>query len=387
MRDQLQYLPLHIQEKFNEEIKAELIRNQTEDELRNNPVIQQYFSKFDKNSVDGFIRNYAVKKSVYVTQGPVIINSREQQELKFKVLAEEALWSIQQKKLFNLQCQWRAEQIKLKGIEHSAQFFLLSANIQHCPYITPISRVELDLYINYLESGNVGNLYWLDSWQDYESFKSDHLHFIDADDSDRNMMATRIPAWYSFYDYHMGTDILMTLPDTRGEKEKKYRSLARKHQSQEIKKQNLTRKHDRRPFINPFDNNVIENFINEFEDKKLFKYFKAVEGFNNKLEANIDVEEAINTLKQACEAISLNSSEDWREAIIESAKNFELKQIASILPVVFQEYHFRRESGINYSLSEIDKKKTESAFQLCETTRKQILLGRMLSGEQEDFNF
>ena len=382
-----QHLPQHVKEKFDEEIKAELIRQQTEDELKSNPAIQSYFSSFNKFSVEGFIRNYAIKKSVYITQGPVILNNREKEELKFKVLAEEALWSIQQKKLFNLQCEWRAEQVKLNGIEHCSQFLLLSANIQHCPYVTPISRAELELYTKFLKSCHVGNQYWIDTWQDYDSYKNDHLHHLMTNDEEKNMMATRIPSWYSFYDYHMGTDVLMSLPDHRGEKERKYKRLARKQKAEEIKLQNLSRQLDDRPFINAFDESVIENFIKEFEDKKLLKYYRAVEGFNNSLEANIDVEEAINTLRHACDAISLDSSEDWREAIIEAARNYELKQIADTLPVVFQEYHFRRENGINYTPSEIDKKRTESAFQVCETARKQILVGRMIAGETEDFTF
>ncbi len=387
MKYQVQQLPQHVQEKFDEEIKAELIRQQTEEELKSNPAIQHYFSSFNEQSVEGFIRNYARKKALYIMQGPNIINNKENEDLKFKVLAEDALWTIQQKKLFNLQCQWRAEQIKLKGIEHTNQFLLLSANIQHCPYITPISRAEMDLYIKYLQSAFVGDLFWLNSWQDYDAFKADHLHDQQASEEERNMMATRIPSWYSFYDYHMGTDVLMSLPDYRGEKEQQYRSIARKRQAEEIKQQNLSRKLDDRPFINAFDSITLEEFIKEFENKSLLKYCKAVEGFNNRLDANIDVEDAINTLRNACEEISLAASEDWREAIIESARNYELKQISNMLPVVFQEYHFRRENSINFSQSELDKKRAESAFQICEVARKQILKGRLISGEAEDFNF
>lgn len=387
MKYQIKQLPEHIQEKFSEEIKAELIRQKTEEELKSNSSIQNYFSAFNEKSVESFIRNYARKKSIYITQGPVIFNLKENEELKFKVQAENALWTIQQKKLFSLQCQWRAEQIKLNGIEHTSQFLLLSANIQHCPFITPISRAELDLYIKYLKSGNVGDLFWIDNWQDYDGFKADHLHQISSVDEEPNMMATHIPSWYSFYDYHMGTDILLDLEDLRGEKEQKYRSIARKRHAEEIKKTNLISKADERPFINNFDNDAIEDFILKFENKSLLKYYKAVEGFNNKLESNMVVEEAIETLRLACESISLKASEDWKEAIIESARNYELKQIVNVLPIVFQEYHFRRENGINYTQMDSDKRKSENAFQVCEQAKKQILTGRMLSGEMEDFDF
>ncbi len=386
MKQQTQHLPAHVQEKFDEEIKAELIRQQTEEELKNNPSIQNYFSKYNEQSVESFIRNYARKKAIYITKGPVYINIKEQEDLKYKLMAEEALWSIQQKKLFNLQCQWRAEQIKLKGIDHTMQFLMLSSNIQHCPYITPVSRAELDLYIKYLKSGCVGDFLWFDSWQDYEGFKADYLQ-QNSDDPDRDMLTTRIPAWYSFYDYHIGTDILMNLPDLRGEKEQKYRSLARKRQAEEIKKQNLHRSIDNRPYINAFDCTAIENFIKEFEDKKLLKLCRAVEGFNQRFDNDMEVEEALETLRCAGEPIALHASNDWKEAVIEAAHRYELLQVADTLPVVFHEYHFRLENSINYEASDFDKKRSETAFQFCELARKQILLGRLLSGEDETFNF
>jgi uncharacterized Fe-S cluster protein YjdI len=386
MKLQIQ-LPQHVQEKFDLEIKAEVIRQKTEDELRSNPEMLDYFSHFNEQSVEGFVRNYARKKSVYLTKGPEFMNSTEQEELKYKVLAEEGLWAIQQKKLFNLQCQWRAGQIKLKGVEHSGQFHLLSANIQHCPYITPVSRSEMDLYISYLNSGNVGELFLFDTWQDYDSFKTDHLQHLDSTGEDFDMLATRIPTWYSFYDFHLGTDVLMELRDYKGEKENIYKNIARKRQAEELRKGNLTINLDKRPYINPFDTAVIEDFIKQFEDKKLLKYCRAVESFNYLFDDYMEVEEAIATLRNAGEEIPLEACADWKVALIHAARQFELNQIARLMPLVFQEYHFRLENCINYEQTEIDKKRAESAFQYCELSKKQILYGRLLSGESEDFNF
>ena len=142
-------LPAHVQKQFDEEIQMEIIRQQTEQELRINPAYHLFFMNYNEKSVDAFIRNYARKKATYITKGPSYMKAQEQEQLKYKVIAEEALWAIQQKKLFNLQCQWRAEQVRLKGIEHCAQFQLLSANIQYCPYITPLSKAEVNLYVEY----------------------------------------------------------------------------------------------------------------------------------------------------------------------------------------------------------------------------------------------
>ena len=378
-------LPPHIQQQFDEEIRMEVIRQQTEQELRLNPAYHLFFMNYNERSIEAFIRNYARKKATYITKGPSYIKVEEQEQLKYKVLAEEALWAIQQKKLFNLQCQWRAEQVRLKGIEHCAQFQLLSANIQFCPYINLISRAEVNLYIEYLQSGQVGELFWMENWQDYETFKADYIS--QQNEQEHEPLADRVPTWYSFYDMHMGTAVLMGLPDTRGEKEYRYRSAFRKKRT-DLQKQNETlTEGDYRPFLNAYDTDIIEHFIKEFEDTKLLKYFRVVESVVSKFNETTEVDDAIAILKDTDEPIPINGSEDWRESIILAARRFELDQIAKMLPVVFEEYQFRNENNINYDQSETCKKKAEHAFEMCEIAKTQIKNGREILGEKGDLNF
>lgn len=379
-------LPPHIQQQFDEEIRMEILRQQTEEELRLNPTYHLFFVNYNERSVDAFIRNYARKKAAYIVKGPSYIRIQEQKELKYKVLAEEALWAIQQKKLFNLQCQWRAEQVRLKGIEHCSQFQLLSTNIQHCPYITPLSRAEVNLFIEFLQSGHVGELFWLDNWQDYETFKADYLS--QQKEQDHEPLADRIPSWYSFYDMHMGTAVLMGLPDTRGEKEYRYRSAFRKRSVQQFREGNIINNaDDYRPFLNAYDTDIIEHFIREFEDSKMLRYFKAVESFNSKFEEASQVEDAIEILKDAEGPVPMNGCEDWREGLVLAANRYELEQVAHMLPVVFQEYQFRVDNCINYEQSETNKKKADYAFEMCERAKTQILNGRKLLKEKPDMNF
>ena len=92
-------LPPHVQQQFDEEIRMEIIRQQTEQELRINPTYHLFFCNYNERSVDAFIRNYARKKANYITKGPSYMKAQEHEQLKYKVLAEEALWAIQQKKL------------------------------------------------------------------------------------------------------------------------------------------------------------------------------------------------------------------------------------------------------------------------------------------------
>jgi len=385
MKQQLNELLAHLQEQFEEEIRTEIIRQKTEDDLRSSPIYHEFFSQFNPSSVDQFIRSYAKRKAFYLTRGNDYVNQQEQTSLRYMMIAEDCLWSIQQKKLFNLQCQWRAEQIRLKGIEHSTQFQFLSANIQHCPYITPVSKAEIELYIRFIRSGMATLVLSYDNWQDYEAFKAEYQSgTIPAVDDD---VESHMPPWYRFYDEYMGTGSLLDLPNIRGEKENRYRSIARKKQLEQLKKNSQPRKVDGRPYLSIYDTELVESFVRRFEDRKTLKFCQAVESFQQNLDDNIELEDALETLKQAQTEIAVRSHPDWKQAVIEAARQYELLQVASILPMVHQEYSLRVENGINFPQSLIDKKREEYAFQLCETARQQIMEGRSILGEPANMKF
>lgn len=382
---QIPAMPPHIQEKFEEEIKVEIIRQQTEEELKSNPVYQDFFNQFNQASVESFIRNYARRKAFYMTRGKEYISQEEQSAFRHKMIAEEGIWAIQQKKLFNLQCQWRAELIKLKGVEHSSQFHLLSANIQHCPYISPVSKAEMELYVRFLKSGQAGTHLSFDNWQDYETFKAEYqAHYIPSID---DMEESHMPAWYRFYDEHMSTGNLMDLPDVRGDKENRYRSISRQRQLDKMKRSREEKQVDSRPYLSIYDLETVESFVKKFEDRKLLKYCKAVESFQQQLDEHMELDEALETLRQSQETVSVKANSDWKSAIIEAAQRFEFAQIASLLPAVHQEYVIRIENSINFQQSLIDKKREEYAYQICENAKRQILEGRSILGEPENFRF
>lgn len=385
MKQQLNELPAQLREKFEEEIRTEIIRQKTEDDLRTNPVYQEFFAQFNPTSVEQFIRSYARRKAFYLTRGVEYINQQEKNSLRYNMIAEDCLWSIQQKKLFNLQCQWRAEQIRLKGIEHSTQFQFLSANIQHCPYITPVSKAEIELYIRFIKSGLASLSLSYDNWQDYEAFKAEYQSgTITAVDDD---VESHMPTWYRFYDEYMGTGSLLDLPDIRGEKENRYRSVARQRKLEQIKMTCRPNKVDERPYLSIYDTDLVKSFVRRFEDRKTQKYCHAVESFQQILDDNIELEDALDTLKQAQAAIPVKSCQDWKLAVTEAARQYELLQVASILPFVHQEYSIRVENGVNFPQSLIDKKREEYAFHLCETARKQIIEGRGILGEPANLKF
>ena len=200
-------------------------------------------------------------------------------------------------------------------------------------------------------------------------------------------LESRMPSWYKFFDEHMGTGYLLGLPDTRGEKEQKYRAAARKHQLTEIKYSESNKKTDSRPFLSIFDTAIVESFVKQFEDKRTLKYCKAVEEFQAQLDDNIELDDALETLRLANSKVNIRSNADWKEAVIDAARQYELSQVADALHAVHQEYNFRLENGINFSQSVMDKKREEYTYTLSDLAKSQILLGRKLLGEDENMNF
>ena len=88
------------------------------------------------------------------------------------VAAQTCLGNIQQKKLFDKQCQWRAETFTHPAIETTSDFNYWEKNILNCPFIDPITEEDVALYIEFLQEYLGEDLTFLGRWQDYNSYNS-----------------------------------------------------------------------------------------------------------------------------------------------------------------------------------------------------------------------
>ena len=107
---------------------------------------------------------------------------------------------------------------------------------------------------------------------------------------------------------------------------------------------------------------TVESFVKKFEDKRTLKYCRAVEEFQLQLDEQMEVDDAIETLRNASINVAVKSTNDWKQAIIDAAHRYELGQVSNVLTTVHQEYIFRVENSINFPQSMIDKKREEYAF-------------------------
>src|SRR5665213_924310 len=111
------YLKSRLDDLKNEETAKRII-NETYEDLKNNSKYKEYFEQYRPDSIEEFIKSYSQQKgNCWLRHGEMYLKLENDAHNWFRVEADKCLWEIQQKKLFNLQCLWRAEKIQLEGVE------------------------------------------------------------------------------------------------------------------------------------------------------------------------------------------------------------------------------------------------------------------------------
>jgi len=202
-------------------------------ELQKSEIIDKFMEKTYPNSKEAFIDEYASAKVTWLEWGAKQMEWNETEDLQWLEDARKRLKEIQQKKLFDVQCLWRAEKITIEQIKLTIDFVYWEDNILNCPFIDSVSENDLEMYISYLQTGNFEHEQWFfDRWQDYEKIKEAY----NDENSERN-----VPEWYEFHNSHTGLSAYMLLPDIRGDKEKFYRNLWSEELKKKQKKQRKKR--------------------------------------------------------------------------------------------------------------------------------------------------
>lgn len=369
-------IPDYIRENIEKEKRIGIMISEIKKELKTNPAYKEFFEQYHPSSIDSFIDNYALKKTRYMTYGEMLKKNEENAFLRRQTEAEERLWEIQRKKLFNLECQWRAEMIRIPGVELTIDFEFWEKNIEICPFLDPITEDDFELYLEYLLSPDFSDFDLSFSWMGYNEVKES----LKEDES--------IPPWYEFYDMHKGTGSLMMLPDIRGEKEEYYLSVYRKNKSSRqkasptpLKVPNAT---DTRPFLHGHDLERIEEFIRQFEGNKLLEYYQLYEKELNA--SNDDLEQALSILKSAEEKVPVDPSEDWRLAIITAARRYEQKKLGEACRVAYSQYVYRKNIGIAHEVHSSEEN-IKWVQEWTQQIRENIIQARISLGEPADLNF
>ncbi len=353
-------------------------RREFVNDLLHNERYKKFFSQYSETSVHTFIENYSQQKYFWLRFGPFNKEQYEKRLLAFRDKAEEALMQIQQKKLFNLQCQWRAYQIELPGINSTWDFVAWEHNILNCPLVEPITEKEVDTYIQFLKSLNFSEqLEMFQAWQDYDEMKENYS----------NDEKGYYPEWYDFFDSRFGTNGLLLLPDIRGEEEQHYRSVnfneekqivANKIASGEIEAPKPVVR-DTRPRLVYYPYKHCIDFARQFDSNETVELAIAYEREQNTFDNEMDLESALQYLQDAEEVIPIDGYYDWRFAVINAVRKHSAECTAAAIPEVYKEYLFRIQSGLAF---DYDIEEFNSYLQMAENVYGQIVKGKKIS-EQE----
>lgn len=345
-------------------------------ELAENETVQNYFKNYSATSVTYFIDSYLNSKHNWVKFGNMYKEIADRKESQWIDAAHEHLNVILQKKLFDLQCLWRAEQIKLEGVNICFDFTFWEQDIFNCPFLEPITASEIEMYQEYLLKGDFefyryGVGY---DWQDYDELKEAYQ----SEDADVEM-----PSWYDFNNTRTGNSRLLLMPDIRGEKEDFYNNLVFKDREEKALKEvqpEVNADLDSRPNLPYHTENMYSFFINTFEDKEVQKKFNS---YINKLDYDVieDYVSIVEALLNANELVPIKAHYDFKEALNLAYHEYRCGKITEHLPMAYEQYLFNKKMG--FSLGE----KNNNYQEIKDIHLERLLNGRALNGEERNLEF
>lgn len=364
----------------------EELKNKFYGEIKKNRYLHNYFDTYNTDSVESFMLNYATKKAHLAENYSYYINEIYQyKELEYREITEKTFNLILQKKLWNMQLQWRANQIDIKEIRVTWDFLFWSRNISSCPFLPKVTASEVEILKQFLSDSSFMNQTdgWYYNWQNY-----DELMYKDEDDD------ISLPEWYEFYDNHMGTGLLLQLPNLRGEKEDYYGDIGRQYFLEKSKKE-IKDPPPTYAEIPPHifsDSKEMLKFAQTFEEDK---HFVELFNLNNELYnqrsteneiSDFEIDKAIDLLKEAEFPVQINGGSDWRKAIVQCSQQYLNSIVINEIDTVFEEYKMLSEIGLSKNDNESILNEYDNDS-LTDIIIRNVLKGRELCGEPPTLDY
>lgn len=348
---------------------------QIAEDLKNNAPLQEYLTRFRSSCLEDFFKTYINEKYSWYKYSETNIRNRNSHDLHYINTANYHLQVIQQKKLFDLQCLWRAEKVTIPGIEICHDFMCVSDNILNCNFIEPVSEEDVEMYQQYLLSPATHHEAALDI---YNMEFMQHEDLLLAARNDEEAICD-FPEWYEYHNVLTGNGTYLNLPDIRGRKEEHYRAIHFKKENEESNK-TPQQPYDSRPFINVYEREIMDHIVEQFEDLYTKNYYRAYRWSYDNRNDQETMENIMDILYSAEEHVPVEGHYDWKEALRRAAYKYEAKKVAETLPEAFAQYQLNRSMNIAFP------HKDSYNDELREIWASSILSGRRLSGEPEDFN-
>ena len=341
-------------------------------ELDENEAINPFFEPYREGAKKAFLDAYINSKYSWHKYGDMYQKIHEARREKWIDAAHDQLEAILQKKLFDLQCLWRAEQVTFKEIEICFDFEIWEKEVFNCPFLDLITEDEIDLYRDFLMQDTLDpNDIEFDGWQNYDEIKEGNQNI------EENYL---MPEWYDYHNSRTGKGVLLLMGNIRGEKEDFYMKLA--HEQERKKNPEYFENREPTPYFHYTDEEVIKFFVTTFEDattqKNYHQYSKLYLGGDDDAMHYYDLLEELNGLH---DLVPVPSHYDFSQALEKGYNRYYLNKIAEHLPIAYEQYLFNKKMGLSFESEE------NIMIELRDLFIERITEGRVLNGEEPNINF
>ena len=395
---------------------ADKIYRETIKALQTEERFVNFFKNYNAQSVEGFIKYYASQKTNWYKYGNTFYNYRQSKKNVWRNSCIEMLKEIFSKKVFDLKCRWVAGEMDLPGIETSYDFYRWEKNPALCEAVEPITPKELGCYLSYLdlpeeaaEEESRSSL--------YRAFVQYHHDRAYAWEDSHEM----IPRWFHYYDRHFGTAPLLLLPVTRVEIEEDYKEIwsieihqktlpeeqrknhyyvtrqqrvelnrnpekRKAHQEEQNRKwKEEEKKRPKYEHISVHDRKKMDELVSLIETPEVRDWYRASRDWYERGRGEDRIFSELIGLKDAKEFISIESNDDYREAIKNAYEGYADRMKRETLPFVFEEYRetVMSKKAFNWKTNDLDS----GSDMVTNTLKEHILAVRKLKGQPENFDF
>ncbi|UOQ73551.1 hypothetical protein [Hymenobacter cellulosilyticus] len=429
----------------------DLIRHHDETlaQYQADPAVAEWLQQFRDNGAR-FLERYASERASALVDGRSFWDINQQEEANLVQEATERLWEIQQRKLFELQCRWRAEEVRLPAelVVLSQDFERWGTRIEQCPLVPPIAAAEVESYLTYLLSdactdaaGDFGRHH---DWQHYERFRRYLLLQAEGQNPEQvrreagqhaepglggligmlDDFFLGYPAWYAHCDAAAGPpNLVLYLPNHRGEKEEYYRHLGRTGKAPNVYEEpdnDEPAPADPAPTAPAADPplrylghdqfaGLTDTLMRKFETPELLRFHEALShepaiapvlapgtDDDDDDDEQADVNEAAlaemgseagRVLLEIPERLPIEAHTDWRVALHRTWLGWRKQRLATALRAAVADYAAREQAGQPHPSPYPESDLSDLARKSWKQERKLILKGRERAGEPRDFNF
>jgi len=368
-----EYTKARVEKGIKDLLEEKELKMQWRRELAENESVQRFFTKYKPQSIESFVDSYITYKFIAHRYAELYSQKAEEKRGRWINKAHEHLKFIQQKKLFDLQCLWRAEQIQLEGIEICFDFEIWKQDIYNCLFLAPVNKDDVEQYQSFLLQNDEYYEFEMYGCQDYDEIKEEY--------SGSDEICGAMPDWYEYHNLVTGNSSRLLLPDIRGEKELFYRSYTFK-KNQEQLAQAESKVIDMRPSISWHEEKDADFFVKTFDDRETqIKFDNYIEDNKAGRNKDIEIDSLIYDMIEQEETIPIEAHYDFVEGLKKAYVKFRNGKIAEHLPLAHEQYLFNKQMGFEI---ERDRPTDANVRELC---LKQILDGREANGEPRDLNF